>query len=393
MAVPLPDVEEHSDEHCTARQAVSLEQHSHRRRMRKAQPCNCTYHLSATLLLMFAAENTLGFIPIYPSRCNCLHTSLRMNVCMRARQEHDVAYSQQPRDLSTHNPADTKSLHLKTRRRGVSLFGGLVGSAALISGASLSWTAFPSSAAAADADEVAATLRDVEWEETPPFSREDFRRLDESSDSDFYAAPRLVYHIDERAAAAAKTFYGTLFRDVASRRYGGEHALDVLDLCSSWISHYPSEGKYRRVAGLGMNAEELRANPLLSEHVVRDLNKQPALPYADSSFDAVTCTVSIDYLTRPLDVIREVSRVLRPGGSVAILFSDRLFFSKAVALWTGKDDLEHVYTVGSYIHYGAGDAMGAPRAVDLTPKPLRGIPSFGGAKRNDPLYAVVADKL
>ena len=100
--------------------------------------------------------------------------------------------------------------------------------------------------------------------------------------------------------------------------------------------------RFGRVAGLGMNAEELAANKQLSEWVVRDLNKQPVLPYADGSFDAVTCTVSIDYLTQPLAVMREVARVLRPGGRVNVLISNRLFFSKAVALWTGKDDLEHV---------------------------------------------------
>ena len=120
----------------------------------------------------------------------------------------------------------------------------------------------------------------------------------------------------------------------------------MLDLCSSWVSHFPDDGadgvRFGRVAGLGMNAEELAANKQLSEWVVRDLNKQPVLPYADGSFDAVTCTVSIDYLTQPLAVMREVARVLRPGGRVNVLISNRLFFSKAVALWTGKDDLEHV---------------------------------------------------
>ena len=33
---------------------------------------------------------------------------------------------------------------------------------------------------------------------------------------------------------------------------------------------------------------------------------------------------------------------------------------------TGKDDLEHISTVGAYIHYGAGAAMSDPRAVDLS---------------------------
>ena len=45
-----------------------------------------------------------------------------------------------------------------------------------------------------------------------------------------------------------------------------------------------------------------------------DLNVKPTLPFADASFDYVTCVVSFDYLTQPLAVMKEVQRVLRPGG-------------------------------------------------------------------------------
>jgi len=121
---------------------------------------------------------------------------------------------------------------------------------------------------------------------------------------------------------------------------------------------------------------------------VRDLNADPALPYKDATFDVVTCTVSIDYLTRPLEVVAEVARVLRPGGVVAIVFSDRLFFSKAIALWTGKDDLEHVYTVGSYLHYGGGAKLTPPMAAELTPPKSR----RKGKGKGDPLYVVYASR-
>jgi SAM-dependent methyltransferase len=203
--------------------------------------------------------------------------------------------------------------------------------------------------------------------------------------------PRLVYHIDDAAVAATERFYTSLFTQIAGQK---QAPLDVLDLCSSWVSHYPRDNRasdppvqLRRIAGLGMNAEELAANTRLTEYVVCDLNKQPVLPYADASFDAVTCTVSIDYLTKPLDVCREAARVLRPGGQIAFVFSDRLFFSKAVALWTGKDDLEHVYTVGAYMHYGAGTLLSDIRAIDLVPSSKR-----QGKRRGDPLYAVLGTR-
>ena len=87
---------------------------------------------------------------------------------------------------------------------------------------------------------------------------------------------------------------------------------DVLDICSSWVSHYPQNLKLGRVAGTGMNERELRANTQLTEFTQRDLNKVPQLPYKDRSFDVVTCVVSIDYLTKPVQILKEVRRVLRP---------------------------------------------------------------------------------
>jgi len=222
------------------------------------------------------------------------------------------------------------------------------------------------------------------WEDVPPYTREDFRRLDESDDARFYDQPKLVYHIDEPAVKATTAYYERLFREVALRRYGSEvHAVDVLDLCSSWVSHYSSSSELGRVAGLGMNLVELENNPVLTERVVKDLNKSPTLPFEDGGFDLVTCTVSIDYLISPIDVMSEAARVLRPGGVVALVFSDRLFFSKAIALWTGKDDLEHIYTVGGYLHYGSRGRLAEPAAVELRPK----------RKGSDPLYAVTATRV
>ena len=51
-----------------------------------------------------------------------------------------------------------------------------------------------------------------------------------------------------------------------------------------------------------MNGDELARNPQLSEWKVADLNKDPRLPYADNSFDVITNCVSVDYLTKPIEV-------------------------------------------------------------------------------------------
>ena len=123
------------------------------------------------------------------------------------------------------------------------------------------------------------------------------------------------------------------------------------------------------------------------------------MPYNDNSFDCVLCQLSIDYLTRPLQVCREVLRVLEPGGKVHILFSNRLFLSKAVALWTGADDVDHAFTVASYLHFCSdgtaendrrsttgGSRFGSVQAKDLSGR------GRDGRIRGDPLYVVTAIK-
>jgi ubiquinone/menaquinone biosynthesis C-methylase UbiE len=70
---------------------------------------------------------------------------------------------------------------------------------------------------------------------------------------------------------------------------------------------------------------------------VADLNRSPSLPYPDASFDCVICSLTIDYLTKPLRVTREVARVLRPGGLFAVTFSNRLFFTKVRQIYSTSE--------------------------------------------------------
>ena len=95
---------------------------------------------------------------------------------------------------------------------------------------------------------------------------------------------------------------------------------DILDICSSWISHFPEDfpKTMGKRVGLGMNEFELKENKQIDEYTVRNLNKEPTLPYPDASFDVVTCVVSIDYLNKPLEIFKEVARVLRPGALLSI---------------------------------------------------------------------------
>jgi hypothetical protein len=86
--------------------------------------------------------------------------------------------------------------------------------------------------------------------------------------------------------------------------------------------------------------------------------------------------------------LKESSRVLKPNGRIAILFSNRLFLTKAVGLWTGSDDIEHAYTVGGYLHFCGGGFTNI-MAEDLSMRQQK------GRERvivGDPLYVVTATK-
>jgi SAM-dependent methyltransferase len=149
----------------------------------------------------------------------------------------------------------------------------------------------------------------------PQIPEEAFRRADETPDEEFYCTPRPVTHIDDRAIAAVTQLYRELFPA------GGE----ILDLMSSWVSHLPPEIEYRRVIGLGMNEVELRRNERLDSYIVHNLNTNPELSFGEAEFDGVGICVSIDYLTKPVEVLREVGRVLKVDAPLVVTFSNRCF--------------------------------------------------------------------
>ena len=168
-----------------------------------------------------------------------------------------------------------------------------------------------------------------------------FEKLDAEDDEIFYEPPRLVCHIDDGAIAALTAFYRTVLPP------GGV----LLDLMSSWVSHLPPEIDYAAVIGHGMNAAELVANPRLSRWFIQNLNRDSSLPLDDASIDAAMICVSIQYLQQPVAVLREVARVLRPGAPLVISFSNRCFWTKAVAIWRTLDDEGHARLVEHYLHH------------------------------------------
>ena len=220
------------------------------------------------------------------------------------------------------------------------------------------------SSLAAARTKIEDVLKTPQWPERWPFFPEDFKRQDESEDERFYETPRLVYHIDDDAVSALTGYY----RDAIKT------GSDVLDICSSWVSHFPEDVKYGKTVGIGMNGDELAQNKQLTEFVVQNLNLNPVFPFKENSFDVVTCVVSVDYLTRPLEVFSEISRVLRPGGTAIISQSNRCFPTKAINIWLNTNDVQHVFIIGAYFHYSGG--FKPAESLDISPNPGFSDPLF-----------------
>jgi SAM-dependent methyltransferase len=214
------------------------------------------------------------------------------------------------------------------------------------------------------------------WSDLP------FARMSGEPDAYFYAMPRMVDHLDSRTLGEIEALYARLIPP------GGE----VLDLMASWKSHLPESLALSRVAGLGMNRAELEANPRLDERLVHDLNLQPTLPYEENRFDAIVCTVSVEYLIKPLELFVEAMRVLKPGGRLIVTFSNRWFQPKVVKIWQDLHEFERMGLVLEYFLHTGGftrletwSLRGQLRPAD---DKYAGQLPFA-----DPLYAVWGEKV
>jgi SAM-dependent methyltransferase len=223
----------------------------------------------------------------------------------------------------------------------------------------------------------------IQRDSREPFGNEDaFSREDEAPDQIFYSTDRLVSHVDSYALARIESLIDQTITGVQPV---------VLDLMAGWDSHWPKHKKPLKMVGLGLNEKELKTNPSLTEYVIHDLNQNPLLPFPDDMFDVVLNTVSVDYLIRPVDIFREVNRILKPGGLFLVIFSNRFFPQKAVKIWRQSREEERLILVEDYFNLAGGFQSPRIRVSKggLRPKEDKyykmGIPG-------DPVYAVYAEK-
>ncbi len=214
---------------------------------------------------------------------------------------------------------------------------------------------------------------------SPAFTPEDFARDDDTSDLEFYKTSRETDELDSLAQSTIED----LFVQAIPKR------ARILDLLAGRDSHLKLTVEPEHVTGVGFSEENLAANKTLDKRVVHDVNENSSLPFEDNEFDVVINTVSIEYLTSPVEIFREVGRVLKPGGLFMVVFSNRMFPPKAVDIWRKTDEPRRVELVKKYFELagvfsmeGSFQSVGKPRPADDKYYSL-GIPS-------DPIYALWA---
>ena len=187
-----------------------------------------------------------------------------------------------------------------------------------------------------------------------PYPKDSFKKDDETNDEFFYVEPRLVVHIDDNAINSIQSYYSEVLPENAT----------VLDLMSSWKSHFPTNKQFKKTVGLGLNPIEMENNPRLDEFFVQNINVDPTLSFKANYFDAVVIVVSIQYVSKPIELFQEIARILKPDSSCHVIYSNRMFPTKAVWLWKALSDDMRAQLIASYFH--STNNFGKPEFKTIT---------------------------
>ncbi|MGD9157757.1 MAG: methyltransferase domain-containing protein [Desulfobacteraceae bacterium] len=217
---------------------------------------------------------------------------------------------------------------------------------------------------------------------SPIFNEDAFSRDDSSDDHIFYEKDRFVNHIDKVAMETVELLIGDLVI---------ENDPVILDLMAGWDSHIPESVKASETTGLGLNENELKGNKNLTRYMLHDINSDPKLPFGENYFDIVINSLSVDYMTKPLEMFHEVARVLKPGGLFLVIFSNRMFPTKAVRVWKDSSETERIILVEEYFQ-GSGMFEKPAKFISKGKDRPKEDKYYEYCKSSDPVYALYAEK-
>ena len=170
-------------------------------------------------------------------------------------------------------------------------------------------------------------------------SNNDRNKIDTSDDKFFYKKPRYVHHLS--------LSFRTRLTDLYTKYLTKNHI--ILDLMSSWVSHLPTDTKYKKIIGHGMNEAELSANNRLDSFWVQNLNQTQQIPIKDSSIDVGLIVAGWQYLQYPENVSLELSRIIKSDSLLIISFTNRAFWTKSPNIWTYSSEEKRIEYVDNVL--------------------------------------------
>ena len=169
-----------------------------------------------------------------------------------------------------------------------------------------------------------------------PFDRE---KIDIDDDEIFYQYPRIVNHLSLSFRNRLTCLYS---------EYLYTHHV-ILDLMSSWVSHLPTNTRYKKIIGHGLNKSELESNKRLDKFWIQNLNKNQQMPIEDSYIDVGLVVAGWQYLQYPENVSKELSRIIKPNSLLIISFTNRAFWTKSPNIWCNSSENERIKYVESVL--------------------------------------------
>lgn len=113
----------------------------------------------------------------------------------------------------------------------------------------------------------------------------------------------------------------------------GEEVLDIACGTGEWLSVVHRLGA--RVTGLDISSRAVDLCRVRISDGRFDVGHAETLPYGERAFDLVTCLGSLEHFVDQPAAIREMRRVLKPGGRILILVPNSGFLTYRLGLYRG----------------------------------------------------------
>ncbi len=140
---------------------------------------------------------------------------------------------------------------------------------------------------------------------------------------------------------------------------GGQRLLDIGCWDGYLLECVREAGLYEELYGVDIVEEGINYARLKGfQAYVVDLNREP-LPFSDEFFDAVTVLAVLEHIFDPYAVVREIYRVLRPGGEMIVDVPNVASFTNRIRILFGRVPVTSTDPGwdGGHLHYFTKHAL------------------------------------